>query len=140
MRFAASKGIAVHLAHLEPGVLGEWYEDEREIFVSLALSPDEQTFTIAHELGHAHHAHQCEGDRDAEDEADLYAAQLLIDPEIYAQLEQQGHHQHDIAEHFGVTIDALNLWMQRCLTKLRGVTYVRAKMGTRQWSHRTQVA
>ncbi len=140
LQHAASLGVSVHVAHLDDGVMGEWYEDEREIYVRINLSPDETVFTIAHELGHAHHGHRCEDDQDAEDQADEYAARLLIDPDAYAELEHLGVHQHDIAEQLGVTTHALNLWMQRCLTKLRGVTYVRAKMGVRQWAHRTLVA
>ncbi|MDF2991481.1 MAG: ImmA/IrrE family metallo-endopeptidase [Microbacterium sp.] len=140
LRFAAQLGISVHGARLEPGVLGEWYEDEREVYFELRQSPDEQVFTIAHELGHAHHGHRCENDPRAEDQADEYAARLLIDPATYAALEQQGLHQYDIAEHFGVSVHVLNLWMQNCLVKLRGVTYVRAKMGVGQWIGRHHLA
>lgn len=140
LRYAASLGITVHAHHLEPGVLGEWYEDEREIYFEITQSPDEAVFTIAHELGHAHHGDRCEGVVEVEERADLYAAQLLIDPKHYASLEQEGLHQHDIAEELGVTVDVLNLWMQACLVRLRGVTYAKPRMGARQWSHRHEVA
>lgn len=140
LQHAAALGVSVHVAHLDDGVMGEWYEDEREIYVQINLSPDETVFTIAHELGHAQHGHRCEDVQDAEDQADEYAARLLIDPTTYAELEHLGMHQHDIAEHFGVTTHALNLWMQRCLTTLRGVTYVHGKMGIHQWAHRTLIA
>ncbi|MFL2002268.1 ImmA/IrrE family metallo-endopeptidase [Microbacterium sp. A1-JK] len=136
LRFAASLNIAVHGAHLEPGVLGEWYEERREVYFDLRLTPDEQVFTVAHELGHAHHGHQCRADQRAEDQADEYAARLLIDPAIYAALERQGLHQYDIAEHFGVSVHVLNLWMTDCLLALRGVTYVRSRMGVGQWTAR----
>ncbi|MBN9176072.1 MAG: ImmA/IrrE family metallo-endopeptidase [Microbacterium sp.] len=140
LRFAAGLGITVHAARLEPGVMGEWYEDEREVYFDLRMSPDEQVFTVAHELGHAHHGHRCEDNQDAEDQADAYAAQLLINPERYAELEQQGLHQHDIAEELGVSVDALNLWMQACLVRLRGVTYARPRLGAGQWLHRQEIA
>jgi hypothetical protein len=65
---------------------------------------------------------------------------LLIDPADYAILEREGLHQHDIAEELGVTVDVLNIFMQRCLVRLRGVTYARSKMGTGQWSLRSMAA
>ena len=130
----------MHGAHLEPGVLGEWYEDEREIYFDLDQSPDEIVFTIAHELGHAHNGDRCEGDPAIEERADLYAAELLIEPRRYAELEQQGLHQYDIAEELGVTVHVLNLWMQSCLVRLRGVTYAKAKMGAGRWLHRHEIA
>lgn len=140
LRVAAAMGLTVHAAHLEPGVLGEYYADEREIYFEITQSPDEAVFTIAHELGHAHYGDRCEGDADVEERADVYAAQLLIDPNVYAALERQGLHQHDIAEELGVSVDALNLWMQHCLVKLRGITYAKPRMGAGQWFHRHEVA
>lgn len=140
LRYAAELGISVHGAHLEHGVLGEWYEDEREIYFDLSQTPDEIVFTIAHELGHAHHGDRCEDSSAVEARADIFAAQLLIDPSRYADLERAGFHQHDIAEDLGVTVDVLNLWMQACLVKLRGVTYTKSKMGVGQWFHRHEVA
>lgn len=140
LRHAALRGISVHAARLEPGVLGEWYEDEREIYFDLRLSPTEQVCVIAHELGHAHHGHACEDDQRAEDQADEHAARLLVDPAEYARVERLGLNQHDIAEELGVTVEVLNVFMQRCLVKLRGVTYTQSRMGTGQWLHRQVVA
>jgi Zn-dependent peptidase ImmA (M78 family) len=140
LRYAASLGITVHAAHLEDGVLGEWYEDEREIYVDLKLTPDEAVFTVAHELGHAHKGDRCEGDPAIEERADLFATQLLIEPARYAELEREGLHHHDIAEELGVSDDALELWIRSSLLKLRGVTYARARMGIGQWLHRERIA
>ncbi len=140
LHHAAQMGITVHAARLEPGVLGEWYEDEREVYFDLTLSPIEQVSVIAHELGHAHYGHRCEDARGEEDQADEYAARLLIDPRRYAELERAGLHLHDIAEELGVTTDLLHVFMQRCLVRLRGVTYVRARMGVGMWAHRQVVA
>lgn len=140
LRYAASLGIAVHAAHLEDGVLGEWYEEEREIYVDLKLTPDETVFTIAHELGHAHNGDRCEGEPAVEERADLFAVQLLIEPARYAQLEREGIHPHDIAEELGVSPEALHLWLRSTLLRLRGITYVRARMGVGQWLHREQSA
>ena len=138
---AALMGVRVHVAHLEQGVMGEWYASEREVYVDLRLSPIEQRCTLAHELGHAYHGHHlCEERSGAEDQADTFAAQLLIDPDLYASLERAGLSHHDIAEEIGVTEELLHVFMQRCLTKVDGVTYVHARMGARQWEHRINVA
>ncbi|MBD8218253.1 ImmA/IrrE family metallo-endopeptidase [Microbacterium sp. CFBP 13617] len=140
LRYAARLGITVHAAHLEDGVLGEWYEEEREIYVDLKLTPDETVFTIAHELGHAHNGDRCEGEPEVEERADVFAAQLLIEPARYAQLERDGIHRHDIAEELGVAPEALDLWLRSSMLKLRGITYVKARMGVGQWLHREQSA
>lgn len=140
LRYAASLGITVNAAHLEDGVLGEWYEEEREIYFDIKLTPDETVFTIAHELGHEHNGDRCEGEPAAEEQADLFATQLLIEPARYAQLERDGIHHHDIAEELGVSPEALDLWLRSTLLKLRGITYVRARMGVGQWLHRERIA
>lgn len=140
LRHATQMGVSVHGAYLDEGVLGQWFEGTREVYFDLRLTPDEQHFTVAHELGHAHHQHRCDGDQRAEDEADEYAARLLIDPTEYARLEREGIHPHDIADHFGVPEHALNLWKASCLVRLGSATYVRSKMGAERWAHREVVA
>ncbi|SDG23374.1 ImmA/IrrE family metallo-endopeptidase [Microbacterium sp. 77mftsu3.1] len=140
LKLAARMGISVHGAHLEPGVFGEWYEDEREIYFDLKLCPSERDTTIAHELGHAHLGHACEDDPRAEEQADVFAARLLIDPAAYAQLERSGLLPHDIADELGVTLDLVNVFMQHCIVKLRGVTYVGSRLGMGMWRHREWVA
>ena len=136
LRYAASVGITVHAAHLED----EWYEEEREIYVDLKLTPDEVVFTIAHELGHAHNGDRCEGVPEVEERADVFATQLLIEPARYAELEREGLHHHDIAEELGVSDSALELWLRSTIVRLRGVTYARARMGVGQWLYRERTA
>lgn len=140
LRYAASVGITVHAVHLEDGVLGEWYEEEREICVDLKLTPDEVVVTVAHELGHAHNGDRCEGNAEVEERANLFATQLLIKPARYAEAEREGLHQHDIAVKLGVSEAALELWLRSSILKLRGVTYARARMGVGQWLHRERIA
>ena len=140
LRFAAEHGIRVHAAHLEPGVLGEWYADTREIFYDITLTPDEAVCTVAHELGHAHHGHRCEGDPRDEKQADEYAAALLINPKLLAHLERLGLSKHDIAEELRVSEELLDAFLGRWVTRLRGVSYVRSRMGAGAWTHRIEVA
>lgn len=138
LQFAAARGIRVHAAHLEPGVLGEWYADEGEIYFDLALTPNEATSVVAHELGHAHYGHACEDDADAETQADEYAARLLIDPARLAALERDGATLHDMAEDLQVTEELVDVYLTRCLTRVRGITYAHARMGVGQWAHRVR--
>lgn len=140
LQHAARLGVSVHGAYLDPGVLGEYYAEEREVYFDLRLTPIEKRCAIAHELGHVHHGHACEDDPRAEQQADIYAARALIAPDHYSQLERHGLNHHDIAEELGVTEDLLHLWMQHCLVKMRGLTYVLSRMGVGQWRHRETVA
>lgn len=140
LRFAAEHGIRVHAAHLDEGVLGEWYAGTREIYYDINLTPDEAVCTVAHELGHAHHGHQCEDDPRDEKQADEYAAALLINPQHLAQLERLGLAKHDIAEELRVSEELLDAFLGRWVTRLRGVSYVRSRMGAGAWSHRIEVA
>jgi Zn-dependent peptidase ImmA (M78 family) len=135
LHHAATMGISVHAARLEPGVLGEWYEDEREVYFDLRLTPHERRCVVGHELGHAHYGHRCEDDQHAETQADVYAATLLVDPVEYERLECEGLDSHEIAEELRVTAELLDVFRRHCLTSLRGVTYVRSRMGLGQWAH-----
>lgn len=141
LRHASALGFSVHAARLEPGILGEYYRDEREVYYDLRLTPAEQRSVLAHELGHAFHGHwyQCEENALAERQADIYAARLLIDPAEYARLERIDPDQHHLAEELGVTVDVIFAFEAYCLQRLRGVTYVRAKMGLGQWVYRSEV-
>src|SRR5690606_13237987 len=86
IRFAAAQGIELHAAHLNEDVFGYWSPDEGRIYFDFQLTPDERRVTIAHELGHAHYGHRCDSMRN-DRQADLYAANLLIDPAAYAEAE-----------------------------------------------------
>lgn len=138
LQYAAARGIRVHAAHLEPGVLGEWYADEAEIYFDITLTPNEASSVVAHELGHAHHGHACEDDAHAEAQADEYAARLLINPARLADLERDGATLHDMAEDLQVTEELVDVFLTRCLTRVRGITYTGARMGVGQWTHRVQ--
>lgn len=82
-RAAKQLGVALRAAHLEPGVLGFYDPETATIYFEITLSPDERWSVIGHELGHVYHGHNCDDQRH-EDQADAFAAWLLIDPDRYA--------------------------------------------------------
>jgi Zn-dependent peptidase ImmA (M78 family) len=146
LRHAAQLGFAVHLAHLEPGVLGECYLEEREVYVEITLAPAERREVCGHELGHAYYGDVCDPDateRDArarERRADAYAAMLLVDPAVYADIERINPDTRWIAEERGLSASLVEVYAQTFLTRIGNVTYVRPRMGARQWSFRSSLA
>lgn len=96
---------------LRPGDLGGWFPDERLIVVHPSLGPRNRVHTLAHELGHAAHGDPVGHHPRYEHRADLYAADLLIDPHEYAELEMMYDGQAGaIAADLGVTVSLLATW------------------------------
>lgn len=96
---------------LHPGDLGGWFPAQRLIVVRPDLGPCNRVHTLGHELGHAAHGDPAGHNPRDEARADLYAADLLIDPREYAELEiiydgQIGA----IAAEMGVTVSLLATW------------------------------
>jgi Zn-dependent peptidase ImmA (M78 family) len=136
LNYAAERGIRVHVAHLPRPYRGYFDAAERVIVLDFTLTPIEQRVVLAHELGHAHFDHHCQDDPAAEAAADLFAAQLLIHPHDYAIAEQVTTDPDDLAEELGITPEILHLYQRECLTRLRGVTYARPRMGVGQFALR----
>ncbi|MCC2033108.1 ImmA/IrrE family metallo-endopeptidase [Microbacterium sp. BWT-G7] len=104
------------------------------VVYDFTLTLAERRCVLAHELGHAFHDHRCRGDKAMEDAADVYAAHLLIDPVEYARAEAIHPSVDFIAEELCVEPDLVRVF-QRSITRLRGVTYIRPRMGARQYRH-----
>lgn len=136
LTMAARAGLEVHAIEMPEGDLGYYAHDEQRIYFNLLCTPVERRSVIAHELGHHHYAHDCEDDPAAERQADIYAATLLIDPDMYAELEQISHHAEWIAEEMSVTAEVVEDYRRHCLQRLGDVTYTRPRMGVGQWLHR----
>ena len=134
---AASLGVQAHVAYLPRDRRGIYDHARRRIVYAIDLTPIEQVSVFAHEIGHAYHEHVCEGDEAAERQADIYAARLLIHPEDYAAIEKMTSDTELIADELGVIPELVDAWQRHCLTRLRGVTYTRARMGLGQWRHRS---
>lgn len=100
-----------HAHRLLPGDHGGWFPNERLIVVRPTLGPRNRIHTLAHELGHAAHSDPAGHHPRYEHRADLYAANLLIDPREYAELETiyEGH-LGAIAADLGVTVSLLATW------------------------------
>lgn len=138
---AAMLGAEVHFAHIDddPELLGYFLPKHKRIGVRLGMTVMQSRWVLAHECGHAYYNHRCSGTqaRDAaERQANAYAARLLIDPVEYARLEEINSDQHWLAEEFSVSVEGIFAYEEHCLTKLRGVTYSRARHGVGQWRHR----
>lgn len=96
---------------LRPGDLGGWFPAQRLIVVRPDLGPCNRVHTLAHELGHAAHGDPAGHNPRDEARADVFAADFLIDPREYAELEiiydgQIGA----IAAEMGVTLSLLATW------------------------------
>ncbi|GEB44251.1 MULTISPECIES: ImmA/IrrE family metallo-endopeptidase [Microbacterium] len=133
LALAARLGVTVHVAHLPEPYRGFYDHERRMIVYDFTLTPVERACVVAHELGHAFHGHRGPGDPRAEAAADAYAARLLVDPERFARLEAMGLPENDIAEELGVTPKLLRVFLENDLTRLRGVTYTRARLGRGQF-------
>lgn len=131
---AAQLGVSVHIAHLPAPYRGFYDPESARIVLDWNLTPIERREVLAHELGHAYYAHQCQNVDAQETDADAYAVRLLIDPSHYAMLEQQGLPLDAIAEELRVSEEYVNLF-QQSLTRLQGVTYADARLGRAQFRH-----
>jgi len=144
IRHAAGLGVRVHFAHIEddPELLGYYSPMHKVIVVRLGMTYAQSRWVLGHEAGHAYYDHACSGPHSrskTERQANAYAARLLIDPEEYARLERINPDQHWLADEFSVSVDAIFAYEEHCLTRLRGVTYSRARMGISQWAYRAAV-
>ena len=130
---AATLGYGVHVWDMGD-MAGQ--ADEFDHVITISPGPLVQMrSTLAHECGHAFYGHNCTSPA-GERQARKYAATLLIDPEEYARLERINPDQHWLAEEFSVTPRIIFDYETFCLTRVRGVTYSRARMGVGQWAHR----
>lgn len=132
---AANLGVSVHLAHIDGTQRGYYDSAAHMIVCDFSLTPIEKVSVIAHELGHAYYDHQCYGDARAEGQADYYAACLLIAPEAYAAAEALDSSPDAIADELGVEPRLVRVYEKRALTRLENVTYVRGRMGARQYHY-----
>lgn len=135
LAIAARYGLEVHGAHLNDGKLGCFIPDLRRIYFDLSLPMPERRTVLAHEIAHAHYGHDCDSEAN-ERQADAFAAELLIDPEWYAELERINHDANWIAEEMNVAPYAIEDYRRYCLQRFGDVTYANARMGAAQWSHR----
>lgn len=119
---AAEFGLRVHASRLPEDTLGFYSPTEARIYFDLSLTPNERRVVIAHELGHAFLGH--DGDSATNERlADTYAAELLINPSDYAQLERISPDPHYLADELGVTAGLIAHYQGNCLQRLGSRTY-----------------
>lgn len=131
----------LHLVERDGPSLGGYQPLTSTIRVTPGMSVRTTSSIIAHELGHAILGHEPTSDRAArgrqERRADEWAARLLISPDAYAEAERlRDGHPASIAFDLGVTVE-LVLAFQRLLHRVGDVTYLDARLGRGQWTHRS---
>lgn len=141
LSIAHQLGYQVHISDIEdePDLLGYTVPAAKMIVLRLGMTQNQTRTVLAHELGHAYYGHSCDS-RTNEDQADAFAATLLIDPAVYADLEQISADAHYLAEELGVTSSLIHAYRAHCLTALRGIGYARARMGAGQAQYRSSYA
>lgn len=135
---AAAYKLTVHGAHLEGDMVGCYVPELSRIYFDLSLTLPERRSVIAHELGHAHYGHDCEASA-FERQADMFAAQLLIDPDDYARLERINHDAAWIADELNVAAYVVDDYRRYCLRRMGSTTYVSPRLGAGQWAYRARV-
>lgn len=130
---ARELGYEVHIAHIEdePDLLGYTVPAQAMIVLRMGMTRNQTRAVLAHELGHAYHGHTCDSAAN-ERQAEAYAAAILIDPVTYADLERISDDAHYLADELAVTVDIIHAYRAHCVTKMRGVSYVRPRMGIGQ--------
>lgn len=114
LRLAEDMGIRVEDdvgGHLAPGHLGGWLPRHKIILLRQGLGPRNRLHTLAHELGHAVHDDPPGHHPRHEARAERWAANVLIDPHEYRELEMMYEgHLGAIAAEMGVTVSLLATW------------------------------
>lgn len=128
-------GLSLHASHLPDDVRGYYSPHERRIYFDLSLTPNERRATIAHELGHHHHGHDCSSPAN-ERQADVYAATLLIHPDDYAQVARVVEGRAEIADELNVTEDIVEAFERHCIERIGDAVYTRKHLrGLRRRYH-----
>lgn len=89
---------------------GLWLPDYATVLVHSKLRPTHQRNVLAHELGHAAHAHPDDRPKH-ERQADKFAAFHLIDPHELADLSRWCADEHRVVSELGVTLRLLRAFV-----------------------------
>lgn len=108
---ATRLGVAIKYAPLEPPLRGAYIPGQEMILIDQALTAPQRRETLAHELGHALHGHDCSTPR-TEAQAWRRAAQLAVDPERYAAAERINPHPSAIALELDLTPRLITEWQR----------------------------
>lgn len=113
--------VKVHQAKLPPPRRGYYAPEHNLIVLHKGLTLPQRRETLAHELGHAYHGHDCTTPR-TEAQAWRRAAQLTVDVDAYRAAEALNHHPAAIALELDLTPRLIAAWQEICCTKERSMT------------------
>lgn len=108
LKAAEDAGIRVLYGSLD-GRNGVYYDDLGLIILEQSLSPEMERFTLAHELGHAHHGHR-ESTLANEMKADEFAAKSLVHEGEYQRAESISDNPRFIAQELGLPVRAIEAY------------------------------
>lgn len=134
VQVVARYGLRLHGDYLPEGVRGYYSPSERRIYFDMRLTYNERRGTIGHELGHAHHGHDCSTEAN-ERQADTFAARLLIHPDDYAEVARVNPDREHIADELRVPEDIVEAFEAHCIRRLGDKVYAEPKHGRARWSH-----
>lgn len=123
LRVAERYGIRVLYGSLD-GRNGVYYDDLKLIIVEQSLPPAMEKFTLAHELGHAHHGHR-ESTPSNEIKADEFAARLLINDDDYMNAETVCEDPRYIAQELNLPLRAVEAYW-----RLKSMLPMATRVGT----------
>ena len=111
-RLAEAWGIRlIETSSLDPRFNGMYLAQHHAIVLRTDLDYWTRRSCLAHELGHARYGDAHYANPRSEARADRFAADLLIDPDQYLQLEQlHDGHTGAIAHELGITPHLLQVW------------------------------
>lgn len=108
LNVADSYGVRVLYGGLD-GRNGVYYDDLKLVIIEQSLPPAMERFTLAHELGHAHHGHR-ESTPSNEIKADEFAARLLIKDDDYMSAEAVCEDPRYIAQELDLPLRAVEAY------------------------------
>ncbi|MHA3682826.1 ImmA/IrrE family metallo-endopeptidase [Leucobacter sp. HY1908] len=108
---ATRLGVTVKYAPLQPPLRGAYIPAHDLIIIDQLLTLPQRRETLAHELGHAHHGHNCSSPRN-EAQAWRRAAQLAVNVDDYARAERLNPHPAAIALELDLTTTLIIEWQK----------------------------
>lgn len=144
LAIADALGVTIHIRHLRDDRDGQYLHAKKVIHLRPGMHARHRRSVLAHELGHAVFGDVPSrfGPANAKQErrAEEWAALRLIDHDDYRIIEQtHGVQPSAIALELGV-MTSIVIAYQSLLQRIGDTTYIDARMGAGQWTHKVKVA
>jgi len=111
LREAQRAGVTIIYGKLPPPLRSFYRPAKNLIVLTRGLTERQEIEAIAHELGHAHHGHDCTNSR-TEAQAWRWAANFTVEPRAYAIAEQINPHPAAIALELELTPRLITEWQK----------------------------